>query len=132
VKKGMFSLAIRHYIVCHTLTSVRVYNKLIVNSCALFSGVIHFSPCRSKACFFQYTQKLPIMWWLHFLSYQCGFFSSIYPALAGLGPGVPATCPVAHAYYARLMKLPSCPFGESRGNVGSDGLGVCGVCGNRE
>lgn len=76
---------------------MRVYNKLIANNCALFSGVIPFNPCRSKACFLQYTQKLPIMWWWHFLPYQCAFSSSISPSLAGLGPGVLATCLVAHA-----------------------------------
>lgn len=30
------------------------------------------------------------------------------------------------------MKLPGRPFGESEGNVGSDGLDVYRVCGNRE
>lgn len=33
---------------------------------------------------------------------------------------------------AKLLKLPGRPFGESEGNVGSDGLGVHRVCGSRE
>lgn len=129
-KRNVFTPSSQTFYSLSHIISVRICNKLIANNCALFLGVIHFYPCRNKACRFQYTRKLPRLWWLHFLSYQCEFSSTTYPALAGLGPRFHPHVLWPVTYYAGFMKLPGSVFGKSEGSAGSDGLGVCEVHGN--